>query len=395
MPETGNQEGATMRARGNSLRLIAGLVLAALLQGPGFAQGPPPPPPVTVATPLAKRIATWDEYSGRFEAVEAVEVRPRVQGFIEKVHFKDGQIVKAGDLLYTIDQRQFQIAFENAEAEIARFRAQVQLGESEVARAEPLVKSNAVTERDLEQRQATLNVARAQLQAAIANAKTAALNLDWTEVRAPISGRISDNKVDVGNLVISSTTSTTLLTTIVSLDPIHFVFDASEADYLRYSRLGISGARPSSREVPNPVRVKLADEEGWGHEGRMDFVDNQLNPRSGTIRARAIFDNKDQLLSPGVYARLRLFGGDVDALLIPDSSVVSDQMRKIVFTIGEDSTVKGVPVTLGPIVDGLRVVEKGLSVSDKVVIDGLANPMVRPGSKVTVEPGEIKAAATN
>jgi RND family efflux transporter MFP subunit len=305
---------------------------------PLFAQGPPAPS-VTVASPIAKRITTWDEYSGRFEAVETVEVRPRVSGFVDKVHFKDGQIVKVGDPLFTIDPRPFEIAAESARAEIARARAQVALALSEVERAAPLVKSGAVTERDFTQRSANLNVTEAQLQVAEANLKSAELNLEWTVVKAPISGRISDRKVDIGNLVIGGSQGTTLMTTIVSLDPIHFLFDASEADYLRYSRLAASGQRASSRDSSNPVLLKLADETDWTHKGAMDFVDNQFNPRSGTLRARAVLDNKEQLFSPGIFARLRLFGGEVDGLLIPDASIVSDQMKKLVFLVGEDGVV--------------------------------------------------------
>jgi membrane fusion protein, multidrug efflux system len=357
-----------------------------------FAQAPPAPS-VTVAKPIAKRITTWDEYSGRFEALETVEVRPRVSGFVDKVHFKDGQVVKAGDPLFTIDPRPFRIATESAEAEIERARAQVALAASEVDRAAPLVNSGAVTERDYTQRAANLAVQKAALAVAEASHRSAKLNLEWTVVKAPISGRISDRKVDPGNLVIGGEQGTTLLTTIVSQDQIHFVFDVSESDYLRYQRLATSGQRESSRDKSNPVRIRLSDETEWAHEGAMDFVDNQLNPRSGTMRGRAILTNKDQLFAPGIFARLRLFGGDVDALLVPDSSIVSDQMRKIVFVVGEDGAVKGVPVTLGPIADGLRVVKSGLSANDNVIIDGLANPMVRPGTKVTAEPGEIKAAA--
>jgi multidrug efflux system membrane fusion protein len=359
---------------------------------PVFAQAPPMPT-VTVAQPVAKRITTWDEYSGRFEAVETVEVRPRVSGFVDKIHFKDGQLVKAGDKLFTIDPRPFQIAVESAQAETARAKATVALALSEVERAAPLVKSGAVTERDFTQRSANLSVTEAQLQVAQSTLKAAELNLEWTEVTAPISGRISDRKVDIGNLVIGGSQGTTLLTTIVSLDPIHFLFDASEADYLRYARLASQGKRASSRDTSNPVRVRLSDETDWSHEGTMDFVDNQLNPRSGTVRGRAILSNKDQLFTPGVFARMRLFGGEVDALLVPDTSIVSDQMKKVIFVVGDDGVVKGSAVTLGPLVEGLRVVTSGLNASDKVVLDGLASPFVRPGAKVTAQPGEIKAAA--
>lgn len=360
---------------------------------PALSQGGPPALPVTVSAPLAKRVTQWDEYSGRFEAVNTVEVRSRVSGFIDKIHFKDGQLVNAGDLLFTIDKRPFEIAAESARAEIARAKAQVDLGEHEVARAEPLVKSGAVTVRDLDQRRANLNVARASLKAAEATLRSAELNLEWAGVVAPISGRVSDRRVDAGNLVSGGQSGeATVLTNIVSMDPIHFVFDASEADYLRYARLNKKGERPSSRDVSNPVRIKLADEAEWTREGRMDFVDNQLNRRSGTMRGRAIVENKDQMLVPGIFARMRLFGGDVDALLIPDSAVVSDQAKKIVFVVGEGNIVVGKPVELGPIVDGLRVVKSGLLPTDRIVIEGLANPAVRPGAKVAPQMGEIKTA---
>lgn len=371
---------------------VGGAALLSLMCAFSAEAQAPPPPTVTVAAPLAKRVTIWDEYWGRFEAVESVEVRARVSGFIDKIHFKDGQLVKAGDLLFTIDPRPFRIAVESAEAEVTRTKAQVNLAENEVERARPLLKSAAVTERDFDQRQANLSVVRAQQHAAEAALKNAELNLEWTEVTAPISGRISDNKVDVGNLVAGgNAATTTLLTTIVSLEPIHFIFDVAEADYLRYTRMRMSGERMSAA---NPAKVKLADEEGWAHEGRMDFIDNQFNPRSGTMRGRAIFDNKNQLLSPGMFGRLKLFGGESDALLVPDSAIVADQMRKIVYTVGEDGVVKPTPVTLGPIDEGLRVVKSGLTASDRVIIDGIANPFVRPGAKVTPEAGEIKAVAT-
>jgi membrane fusion protein, multidrug efflux system len=221
--------------------------------------------------------------------------------------------------------------------------------------------------------------------------KQAELNLAWTEVRAPISGRISDRRVDAGNLVSGGQTGATLLTVIVSIDPIHFVFDASEADYLRYERLDAAGARQSSRYIPNPVAVRLADENDYRHHGRMDFVDNALNPKTGTIRGRAIFDNKDGLLTPGYFGRLRLFGGQHDGLLVPDSAIASDQASKIVFAVADDGTVAAKRVELGPIVDGLRVIRSGLAPTDRIVIEGLQR--ARPGQKVKAEDGKIEAPA--
>ena len=372
---------------------FAAALLAAVLASRMAAAQAPPPPPVTVANPLEKKIKIWDEYSGRFEAVESVEVRARVSGFIDKIHFKDGEIVKSGGILYTIDPRPFVISVESARADIARMKAQTELAENEVERARPLLKSGAVTERELDQRASALSVMRAQMAGAEAALKSAELNLEWTKVTAPISGRISDAKVDVGNLIAGGNVQPTLLTTIVSLDPIHFGFDVSEADYLRYARMRVDGSRPATGESALPVLLKLADEEGWKHEGVMDFVDNQINARSGTMRGRAIFTNRDQVFLPGVFARLRLFSGETDGLLIPDSAVVSDQTRKVVFAVGEDNTVKALPVTLGALDEGLRIVKSGLNKSDRVIINGLANPFVRPGTKVTPEAGEIKAAA--
>jgi membrane fusion protein, multidrug efflux system len=358
-----------------------------------YAQGGPPAIPVTVAKPLVKHITQWDEFSGRFDAVESVEVRARVSGFIEAVQFKDGQMVKEGDLLITLDKRPFVNALDIAKAEVARAQAQVQLGETEVERASPLVRSGAVTQRDYDQRRATLNQAMALLQSAEASVKNAELNLEWTEVRAPITGRISDRKIDRGNLVVGGQSGATILTTIVSVDPIHFSFDISEADFLRYSRLFLSGARPSSRAVTTPVRIRLADEKEWSRTGEMDFIDNRLNARSGTLRGRALVDNKDQMLQPGLFARMQLFGGEIDGLLIPDKAVVSDQANKIVFTVGADNVVVAKPIALGPIMHGLRVVRDGLSRDDRIVLDGLANPAVRPGSKVVPQVNEITTAA--
>lgn len=358
-------------------------------------QAAPPALPVTVATPLSKRIATWDEFWGRLEPVQRVDVRPRIAGFVEQVHFKDGSMVKAGDLLFTIDKRPFQIAVDVAKAEVARQDAQLALARSDLERAEPLARTRVLSEQVFEQRKSSLAVAEAQLAASKANLKNALLNLEWAEVRAPISGRISDKKVDAGNLVASGTSGAgaTLLATIVSIDPIHFVIDVSEADYLRYSRLYQSGER-SSRENGIPVRMKLADEAEFNREGRMDFVDNALNERSATVRARAVFDNKDGFLTPGVFGRMAIFGGEADVLLIPDAAVASDQANKIVLTVNSENTITAVPVVLGQIADGLRVIKSGLKGDERIVIEGLANPMVRPGVKVAPEMGTIAAVVS-
>ena len=373
-------------------RLLAAAAICVLfIPTLSFAEGGPPAVPVDVAQAVAKRVTQWDEFSGRFEAVASVEVRARVSGFVDQLHFRDGQLVNAGDLLFTIDRRPYEIAVESAKAEVARNKAQVGLAELQVQRGASLVSSRTIADQEYDTRKANLDVARAQLKAAEAGLRNAELNLEWTEVRAPISGRISDRKVDAGNLISGGQQGASLLATIVTLDPIRFVFDVSEADYLRYTRLFLSGALASSREK-NPVRIRLIDETEWTRSGRVDFVDNQLAPRSGTIRTRAVVDNKDQLLTPGIFGRVQLYGGEYDALLVPDSAIVSDQSRKIVFTVGSDNVVKAKPVTLGPIVDGLRVVRDGLDPADQIVLNGLANPMVRPGAKVSPQKGKIQTA---
>lgn len=356
------------------------------------AQGPAPP--VTVATPIQRKVTQWDEYTGRFEAREQVEVRARVSGFIESIHFKDGQLIRKNDLLFTIDQRPYQLSVEVARAEIARTKAQVALADNEIERAEALTRNQTITARDLDQRKSNLAVAKAGQQAAEANLRIAALNLEWTEVKAPIDGRISDKRIAAGNLVSGGQTGATLLTTIVSIDPIDFIFEASEADYLRYSRMTQNGTRESGREQGYPVQVRLADETDWKRQGSLIFVDNQLNARSGTIRARALMENKDQFLTPGTFGRMRLWAGEIEALLVPDAIIVSDQTRKVVMVIGPENKVVPKPVTLGPIVDGLRVIRTGIAPTDRIIINGIANPMVRPGATVTPQPGEIKSPAS-
>ena len=373
-----------------SLLLFAALSLAGCDRKPA-AGAAPPPPSVTVAHPVQKVITEWDEFTGRFAAVESVEVRARVSGFIDSVHFKEGQIVKQGDLLFIIDPRPYRNAVDQAKADVERAKARLEIASLDVQRAAPLVRSQSVTEREFDTRRSTERDAAAQVASAEAARKQAELNLEWTEVRAPISGRISDKRVDPGNLITGGSTGATLLTVIVSIDPIHFVFDGAEADFLRYLRLAAAGTRASSRDVQNPVLVRLADETDYKHQGRMNFVDNALNPRTGTIRGRAVFDNKDGFLTPGFFGRLRLFGGEHEALLLPDSAILSDQSRRIVFTVAEDGTVGTNLVELGPIVDGLRVIRSGIVSTDRIVIEGLQR--ARPGQKVTPEERKIEAAA--
>jgi membrane fusion protein, multidrug efflux system len=369
------------------------LLVAQLLAGcdgkPAASQAPPPPP-VTVARPLQKTITEWDEYTGRFTAVASVDVRARVSGFIDTIHFNEGQMIKQGDLLFVIDPRPYRIAVDQAKADVERAKAKLEIASLDVQRGTPLARTQALTERELDTRKSTERDAAGQVASAEAALKQAELNLEWTEVKAPIGGRISDKRVDAGNLITGGPTGATLLTVIVSIDPIHFVFDGSEADFLRYVRLAAAGGRPSSRDVQNPVSVRLADETEYKHQGHMDFVDNVLNPKTGTIRGRAVFDNKDGLLTPGFFGRLRLFGGEHAALLVPDAAIASDQASKIVFTVADDGTVGTKLIEPGPMVDGLRVVRSGLAATDRIVIDGLQR--ARPGQKVTAQDGKIEAA---
>nr|WP_157872593.1 efflux RND transporter periplasmic adaptor subunit [Bradyrhizobium sp. ORS 278] len=364
------------------------LILALQATGIDASHAQMAPPAVDVAKPLQRTIDRWDEYTGRFEAVQQVEVRPRVSGFLTSIAFKDGELVRAGELLFTIDPRPYEISVESAQAEIAKAKAQVAQAATDVSRAQQLIGSQAITQRDVDARKATLDVAEGQLLAAQASLRAAQLNLEWTRVTAPISGRISDRKVDVGNLVDSASS---VLTRIVALDPIHFVFEASESDYLRYSRLAAERKRASSRDAPTAVDVRLADEAEWTWHGSMNFVDNQLGARTGTIRGRAVFANPNLFLIPGEFGRARLFGGKADVLLIPDAAVLSDQASKIVLVVGAGAKLGAKPVRLGPIALGLRSVFEGLSPDDVVVVGGLANPAVRPGAVVTPHNTEIVA----
>ena len=375
------------------LLLYAGILAPQLLTGcdnkPAASSGPGLPA-VTVSLPVQQKITEWDEYTGRFVAVKTVEIRARVSGFIDSIHFKDGQIIKQGDLLFIIDPRPYRLAVEQATADRDRARAKLAIATHDVERATPLVRSQSVTEREFDTRKSTQEDASAAVMSADAALQQAQLNLEWAEVRAPIAGRISDRRVDAGNLIAGGQSGATLLTSIVSIDPIHFVFDGSEADFIHYLRLAAAGERPSSRDVQNPVAVRLADESDYKHLGRMDFVDNVVNAKTGTIRGRAIFDNKDGLLTPGFFGRVRLFGGEHDALLLPDSAIASDQSNKIVFTVAADDTVGVKRVELGPLAHGLRVIRSGLNAGDRVVIEGLAR--ARPGQKVKAEDGKIEAS---
>ncbi|MDN3564417.1 efflux RND transporter periplasmic adaptor subunit [Paeniroseomonas aquatica] len=373
-----------------ALPSAAALALAAgtALGQPAAAQGTPPAPSVMVATPLARSVTQWDEHTGRIEPSARVEIRPRVSGQVMQVHFQDGALVRAGDLLFTLDQRPFRIAVESARAEAGRNEAKLTLAEQQVQRYTPLVAQRFAPESEMDTRRSALREAQAGLAAARAALHQAELDLEFSEIRAPRPGRVSDRRVDAGNLVQQGTT---LLTTLVALDPVYVSFDASEAQYLRYARAAAGGFRPrgdaAASEAGAQIQLRLLDETEFSHEGRVNFVDNTFDTRSGTIRGRATVPNPDLFLTPGSFARLRLFAGDVPALMVPDAAVVADQSGRMVLTVAADGTVAPRPVQLGPLVDGLRVVRSGLGPEDRVIIGGLHR--ARPGSRVTAEQGRI------
>ncbi|MGY3607493.1 efflux RND transporter periplasmic adaptor subunit [Bradyrhizobium sp. Lot11] len=342
----------------------------------------PPPPPVTVAQPVKRTVTDWDEFTGRFEAVEEVQVRARVGGFVNSVQFKDGAIVHAGDLLYIIDPRPFEAVASQAQGQLDDARAKAELAKRELDRGLNLVQTSAVSVQVVDQRRQALQAAYAAETQAEGALKAAQLNVEFTHVLAPITGRVSRHLVTPGNLVQGADSGATLLTSIVSLDPIYIYFDVDEATYQRDSKLWFEGKRPSSRDTPNPVQVKLTGETKPSREGKMDFLDNRLDVSTATLRSRAIVPNKDLSILPGQFGRVRIIGSSpYEALLIPDAAVATDQSRKIVFVVKDDNTVEARPVTLGPLDDGLRVIREGLKAEDHVIIDGLQR--ARVGAKVT------------
>lgn len=353
----------------------------------------PPPPPVTVANPLKKVTTDWDEFTGRFDAVEQVQIRARVTGFVTNVAFTDGAVVKAGDLLYEIDPRQYQAAAEQAQGQLDDAKAKVDLAQKELDRATTLIKTQAISENIVDQRSQALAAAQAATLQAEGALKQAQLNVEYTRVVAPIAGRVSRHLVTVGNLVQGSESGATLLTSIVSLHPIYVYFDTDEATYVRNSKLWFEGKRPSSRDTPNPVEITLVGETRPSHTGKMDFLDNRLDVGTGTLRGRAIVDNTDLSILPGQFARVRIIAsGAYDALLIPDASVANDQSRKIVMVVKPDDTVEARPVVLGPLDDGLRVIKDGLKPDDRVIVDGIQR--ARVGAKVAPKMTAMTAPAT-
>jgi RND family efflux transporter MFP subunit len=384
------------------LALLAAM-LAVSLSGCGDKPAPQAaaaPPPVTVAQPVKRTVTDWDEFTGRFEAVEEVQVKARVGGSVTSVEFKDGDMVHTGDLLYLIDSRPFEAVAEQADGQLADARAKVELAKRELDRGLSLVQTSAVSEQVVDQRRQALQAAHAAESIAEGALKAAQLNVEFSHVLAPITGRVSRHLVSVGNLVQGSDTgASTPLTSIVSLDPIYIYFDVDEATYLKNNKLWFEGKRPSSRDTANPVQVALTGETRPSHEGHMDFLDNRLDVSTGTLRSRAVIANHDFSILPGQFGRIRLIGSSpYEALLLPDTAIATDQSRKIVFVVKADDTVEARAVTLGPLDEGLRVIREGLKPDDRVIVDGLQR--ARVGAKVSpheakpsdVKPSDIKAA---
>lgn len=333
--------------------------------------GPPefPPPDVSVAQVVQRSVTEWDDYTGRVEAIESVEIRPRVAGHLMRVHFREGGLVAKGELLFSIDDREYRAAADAARADLARAEARVALAGQELARAETLIAARAVSQGELDARRVEMQQAEADVLAARARVAETALNLSFTRIASPIDGRAGAALVKPGNLVAPGET---LLTTVVSIDPVYVVFDGDEQAYLRYQALARNGGRPSSRDARNPVLVGLANEDGFPHRGEMDFVDNAVNPETGTIRGRAIVPNPDGVFTPGLFARLRLLGdSETDALLIHEQAVLTDQDRRYVYVLGEGNLAMRKDVTLGARVEGLAVVRSGLAAGDKVIVNGV------------------------
>ena len=367
-----------------ALVLLAGCDQAE--DGSAKADAPPPPPEVTVAKPLVQKLTEWDEFTGRFEPVQLVEIRARVSGYVQEIGFEDGQIVEAGQTLFVIDPRPYQAAVDRAKAQIDMQRAQLDLARLDQERTSRLVSTSADARATLDQRNAEFAEASANLAASEAELRQAELDLGFTRVTAPFAGRVSDRRVDVGNLVSDQT----LLTTIVQLDPIYLSFDMSESDFLAYQRASARGELPSTRDNRTIVQAHLVDEEGWPHEGTMSFVDNVVDQGSGTIRGRATFPNPQNLITPGQFGRIRIPGSpEYDAFLIPDSAIVTDQSRKVVLTVGSDGVVTPKIIRPGPSQPGgLRIVRRGLEADDTIVINGLMR--ARPGTKVAPKEGKIE-----
>ncbi len=370
--------------------------LAALLTACGGGDGGPPqdggqmpPTEVNVAQVVSREVTEWDEFNGRLGATDSVQIRPRVSGYITRIAFDEGAEVARGDLLVEIDDREYRAALARTQADLNRAQTRVKLAERDLERGRKLVAAKAMSGEEWDQKSAELDQARADVVAMRAAVDQARLNLDFTRVTAAISGRVGAAMITAGNLVDPSS----ILTTLVSLDPIYVWFEGDERTFLRYQELIRGGDRPSARDGGNPVRVGLTNEDGFPHEGVLDFVDNQLDPATGTIRVRARLDNGDRRFTPGLYARVQLVGSAVHpAMLIHDQAVMTDQDRKYVYVVGDNNSAQRKDVVLGGLVDGLRIVESGLDAEDRVVING-TRKIFFPGAPL--QPIEVPMTAPN
>ena len=383
------------------MRLHAIALAAALAAcAAGCARKPAPQPPrpiVFVSKPLKTRLVDWDDYVGRFEAVDSVDVRPRVTGYLQSIGFRDGQIVRKGQVLFVIDPRPYEAALAPARGQQAHAQAALTNAAVELTRAQNLLAAKAISEQEYQTRLATQQQAAADLLAAQAAVQAAALNVTFTKVTAPLTGRVSDRRVAPGNLV---TQDTTVLTNITDLDPIRFTFDAAESFYLKYQQQAREGARPESRYHANPVEIRLQDQPNFVIKGRMDFVDNAEDPNSGTIRGRAVVPNPTLTLTPGMFGHLRLLGsGTYTGLLVPDTAITTQQSDQVVLVVGPDGKVEQRKITAGPLVNGLRAIRGGLGADDEVIVDGVerakAGMLVdtRPGTISPPDPGASPTAA--
>ena len=372
------------------LALAAAMAIAACSSQAEPTAAAPPPPEVDVAQVLNKKVSQWDAFTGRVAAVETVDLRPRVSGYIERVAYREGDDVRKGQLLFVIDQRPYRAALARAQAELERARSEARLAHSQNARAQSLIAAQAISREEFDTRKAATAQSDALVRAAEAAVATARLDLQFTEVRSPIDGRAGRALVTAGNLAQADAT---VLTSVVSLDPMYVYFDSDEQAFLRYGKLARDGQRASTR---NPVRVGLADEDGYPHAGTVDFVDNQVDPATGTIRARAVLPNPDRAFTPGLFARVQLEGGaDVPALLIDDKAVLTDQDRKYVYVLGPGNQALRKDVVLGGTADGLRIVTAGLGAQDRVIVNGVQKVFF-PGMPVapkTVAMGAAPAQA--
>jgi RND family efflux transporter MFP subunit len=368
--------------------LAAGLLMYLNACTKSGGAGPPAgaAPEVSVAQVIEKRVKDWDEFTGRLQAIESVEIRPRVSGYLDQIAFTEGSLVKKGDLLFVIDPRPYKADYDRAAADVKRYKTALALAKIELIRVQRLKDTGAVSAEEFDERQSTVDQGEANVAGAEAALEAALLNLNFTRVTSPIDGRVSRAEVTRGNLVTGGSNGGTLLTSVVSIDPIYLYFDGDEQTYLRYTQMARSGERPSSRDAPNPVQVGLANEEGFPHAGTMDFVDNQLNPQTGTIRARAVLPNKDGQFTPGLFARVQLLGSnEYSAILIEDRAVNTDQNQKYVLLLGAENRLEYRKVTLGRLIDGLRIVRDGLKAGDVIVVNGAQR--VHPG--VTVKPQRV------